>query len=122
MLFIVLSGLLVAACENRTPRPKTETAASTGSSQTPGQRLDQATDQAKKSAGDAATTAKVKAALANDVGLKTLGIDVDSNSGVVTLKGQVDSLDTKNRAQAAAQQVKGVTYVHNQLSLAPGAK
>ena len=126
LIFMLATSLLVLGCENKTPKPKTEAGASSGASsrtfENAGQKLDQASDEAKKSAGDAATTAKVKAALANDVGLKTLNIDVDSNAGVVTLKGQVDSLDTKNRAQAAAQSVKGVTWVQNQLSLAPGAR
>ena len=123
LLFIFMISFLAAGCE---PKPKTESRASSGSSsqtfEKVGQKLDQASDDAKKNAGDAATTAKVKAALANDDGLKTLNIDVDSNGGVVTLKGQVDSLDTKKRAQDAAQAVKGVTWVQNQLSLAPGAK
>jgi hyperosmotically inducible protein len=113
--------LLVAGC-NPSPKPKTQSGSSTGSSSdspTAGQRLDAATAEAKRAGGDGAMTAKVKAALANDVGLKTLNIDVDSNAGVVTLKGQVDSLDTKKRVQEAAQNVQGVTWVQNQLSIAP---
>jgi osmotically-inducible protein OsmY len=117
---------LVTGC-NPPPKPqaaKTQSGSSTGSSSdspTAGQRLDAATAEAKRAGGDAAMSAKVKAALANDVGLKTLNIDVDSNAGVVTLKGQVDSLDTKKRAQQAAQSIKGVTWVQNQLSIAPKA-
>ena len=113
--------LLVTGC-NPAPKPKTQSGSSTGSSSdspTAGQRLDAATAEAKRTGGDAAMTAKVKAALANDVGLKTLNIDVDSNSGVVTLKGRVDSLDTKKRVQETAQAVQGVTWVQNQLSIAP---
>jgi len=113
--------LLLAGC-NPAPKPKTQSGSSTGASsqpQTAGQKLDAATAEAKRAGTDAAMTAKVKAALANDVGLKTLNIDVDSNSGVVTLKGQVDSLDTKKRVQDAAASVQGVTWVQNQLSIAP---
>jgi hyperosmotically inducible protein len=57
----------------------------------------------------------VKSALAADVGLKTVKIDVDSSEGVVTLKGNVDSEDTKRRAAATAKKVSGVTQVRNEL-------
>ena len=123
-LAFMLAAALVAGC-SKPPQPKTDSGSSTGSSsegQTAGQKLDAATAEARRAGGDAAMTAKVKAALANDVGLKTLNIDVDSNGGVVTLKGQVDSVDTKKRAQEAAQAVKGVTWVQNQLSIAPKAE
>ena len=124
-LAAILCMLLVVTGCNQPPKPataKNESRSSAGSSSespTAGQRLDAATADAKRAGGDAAMTAKVKAALANDVGLKTLNIDVDSNAGVVTLKGQVDTVDTKKRAQQAAQSVNGVTWVQNQLSIAP---
>jgi osmotically-inducible protein OsmY len=63
----------------------------------------------------------VKSALASDDGLKSLHIDVDANAGVVTLKGRVDNDDMKQRAQQAAQAVQGVTWVQNQISVAPKA-
>jgi hypothetical protein len=115
----ILAALLLLGCGKSAPR------SSTGASsppQTAGQKLDAATAEAQRAGGDAALTAKVKAALANEVGLKTLNIDVDSNAGVVTLKGQVDSLDTKKRAQETAQSINGVTWVQNQLSIAPKAQ
>ena len=71
-------------------------------------------------AKDAALTSKVHTALANDVGLKTLKINVDSDNGVVTLKGLVDSEDTKQRAEAVAKKVSGVSAVKNQLSVRGG--
>ena len=64
---------------------------------------------------NAALTGKVKSALAADVGLKTLKINVDSDKGVVTLKGRVDSADNKKRAGEVAKQVEGVKSVKNQL-------
>jgi hyperosmotically inducible protein len=72
-------------------------------------------DEAKRATKNAALTGKVKSALAADVGLKTVKIDVDSAEGVVTLKGRVDSADTKRRAEATAKKVSGVTEVRNQL-------
>ena len=71
--------------------------------------------EAKRATQNAALTGKVKSALAADVGLKTVTIDVDSEGGVVTLKGNVDTLDTKRRAEATAKKVSGVTEVHNEL-------
>jgi len=71
--------------------------------------------EAKRATKNAALTGKVKSALAADVGLKTVKIDVDSEEGVVTLKGRVDSEDTKRRAGATAKKVSGVTEVRNQL-------
>ena len=71
--------------------------------------------EAKRATKNAALTGKVKSALAADVGLKTVRIDVDSEDGVVTLKGRVDSEDTKHRAEATAKKVSGVTQVRNEL-------
>ena len=71
--------------------------------------------EAKRATQNAALTGKVKSALAADVGLKTVKIDVDSAEGVVTLKGEVDTQDTKRRAEATARKVSGVSEVRNQL-------
>ncbi|OAI52758.1 hypothetical protein AYO46_04730 [Betaproteobacteria bacterium SCGC AG-212-J23] len=71
--------------------------------------------EAKRATKNAALTGKVKSALAADVGLKTVKIDVDSAEGVVTLKGNVDSQDTSRRAAATAKKVSGVTEVRNEL-------
>ncbi len=65
---------------------------------------------------NAALTTKVKTALASDVGMRTMtGINVDSNQGVVTLKGKVDTAEAKKKAEAIAKQVDGVKSVKNQL-------
>jgi hyperosmotically inducible protein len=71
--------------------------------------------EAKRATQNAALTGKVKSALAADVGLKMVKIDVDSSEGVVTLKGNVDSADTKRRAEATAKKVSGVTEVRSEL-------
>jgi hyperosmotically inducible protein len=42
-------------------------------------------------------------------------IDVDSDKGVVTLKGKVTSADAKKRAEEVAKKVDGVKSVKNQL-------
>lgn len=132
--------LALAACDPRPPKPKTllqeidmkastfflsavlaaaPAAAQQSADQGPSarERAGQASDQTKQAVKDSALTTKVHTALASDVGLKTLKIDVDSdaNSGTVTLKGRVDSEDTKKRAEEVAKKVEGVTAVKNQL-------
>jgi osmotically-inducible protein OsmY len=87
-----------------------------------GKTSDQATEEGRQQntqfAKDSALTSKVHTALANDVGLKTLkSINVDSSNGVVTLKGRVDSEDTKRRAEDVAKRVSGVSSVKNELSV-----
>jgi osmotically-inducible protein OsmY len=66
---------------------------------------------------DAAVDAKVRSAMATDVGLKTLKINVDVDKGVVTLKGKVDSDETKRKAADVARKVNGVKAVNNELQV-----
>ena len=86
---------------------------------------DQATEEGRQKntqyANDSALTSKVHTALANDVGLKTLrSINVDSDKGVVTLKGVVDSDGTKQRAEEVTKKVNGVSAVKNELRVKGG--
>jgi hyperosmotically inducible protein len=73
-------------------------------------------EKVSRGASNAALTTKVKTALAKDAGIKTTtSIDVDSNEGVVTLKGKVDSAELKKKAEEIAKKVDGVKSVKNQL-------
>jgi hyperosmotically inducible protein len=75
-------------------------------------------EKVSSSAAGAALTTKVKTALASDAGMKTMtNIDVDSNNGVVTLKGKVDSAAAKKKAGEIAKKVEGVKSVKNQLTV-----
>ena len=83
---------------------------------------EQATEQGRQKntefVSDATLTTKVHTALANDVGMRTMySIDVDSDKGVVTLKGKVDSEATKQRAGEVAKRVSGVNSVKNELQV-----
>jgi len=76
-----------------------------------------------KSAGtnvdDASITAAVKTNLASNRGMQTLtSVDVDTNNGVVSLNGVVDSQAAKQRAAEIARQTSGVTQVVNNLQVA----
>ena len=98
-------ALVLAGCASDRPRNQTGGSAST---------------EIKQDTRNAALTGKVKTALAADVGLKTLKIDVDSAGSVVTLKGNVDSAETKRRAEEIARKVEGVTSVRNELNVRAG--
>ena len=75
-------------------------------------------EKVSSTASNATLTTKVKTALASDVGMKTMtNIDVDSNNGVVTLKGRVDSADAKKKAGDIAKKVDGVKSVKNELKV-----
>jgi hyperosmotically inducible protein len=75
-------------------------------------------EKVSSTASNATLTTKVKTALASDVGMKTMtNIDVDSNNGVVTLKGRVDTADAKKKAGDIAKKVDGVKSVKNQLKV-----
>jgi len=75
-------------------------------------------EKVSSTASNATLTTKVKTALASDAGAKTMtNIDVDSNNGVVTLKGKVDSADMKKKAGDIAKKVEGVKSVKNQLTV-----
>ena len=68
---------------------------------------------------DAGITASVKTNLASERGMQTLtAIDVDTNRGVVSLNGVVESSAAKQRAAEIARQTTGVTSVVNNLQVA----
>ena len=129
---IGISSLLVvglSACDKPAPGP----------AETAGKKIDQTVEEAGKKMGeatdkvavkmaeqsekagvvidDAEITAKVKAAIFAEPGLKTLQISVDTVKGVVTLSGSVDSLASSDRASALAGAVAGVKEVENRLAL-----
>lgn len=83
-------------------------------------------DSEQRSAGqfvdDAAVTAKVKTAIATDVGAKTAAqVNVNTTGGVVQLSGFVDSNEQVNRAVSAAKNVNGVRSVKNDLRIKSSA-
>ena len=67
---------------------------------------------------DAAIEAQVKAKLASDVGAASVtAVEVNVTNGVVTLAGPVSTEDDRQRAEAAARGVEGVTSVNNNLQV-----
>lgn len=112
-----------------------------GPAETAGKKLDQTVEKTGQKIGDAADTvgekmsaqsaktgvaiedteitAKVKAAIFAEPGLKTLQISVDTVKGVVTLTGSVNSQANSDRAKALAGAVADVKRVDNQLVVKP---
>ena len=69
-------------------------------------------------ASDAALTAKVKSAIATDVGARTAAaINIETYRGVVQLTGFVDSSEQASRAETAAKKVDGVRSVKNDVRI-----
>ena len=90
---------------------------STAGRDTAGMKLDRTMDQAGLAVDDAAITAKVKAAIIAEPGLKAMQINVDTDKGVVTLSGSVDSVSNSEKAKTLADAVAGVKAVENRLEL-----
>jgi hyperosmotically inducible protein len=69
---------------------------------------------------DLEITAQVKSKLASDIGISSVtNISVNSTNGVVTLSGQVDSSDVKNKADEIAKAVPKVVRVVDNLQVTP---
>jgi osmotically-inducible protein OsmY len=93
---------------------------------TVGQKIDRAADKVAATTSDAsskvamaaddtAITAKVKAALIAEPGLKSTAIDVDTKDATVTLSGTVASNEMRDRAKQIASSTSGVKNVVDNL-------
>ena len=69
----------------------------------------------KDTSADAALTAKVKTALALNKSVPASAINVDSQDGMVTLRGEVNDQQTRDLAGKIAQDTSGVREVRNHL-------
>ena len=80
------------------------------------------TPQSRSAGGfvdDAALTAKVKTALAEDKNVSALDVNVTTYRGVVQLSGFVQDENEARRAGEVARKVGGVKDVYNDLRVAP---
>jgi osmotically-inducible protein OsmY len=71
--------------------------------------------QAQDALNDGALTAKIKSKMALDDTVKALAIDVDTDAGVVTLSGSVNSAAERTKAVQLAKETAGVTSVIDRL-------
>lgn len=81
-----------------------------------GEKMSEQGAKAGVAIDDAEITAKVKAAIFAEPGLKTLQIGVDTVKGVVTLTGSVDSQTSSDRVKLLAAATAGVKEVDNKLA------
>jgi osmotically-inducible protein OsmY len=70
---------------------------------------------------DAALTARVKSALINEPGVKSTAINVETFRGTVSLSGFVDSTEMAQKAVTAAENVRGVRSVKNDMRVKPAS-
>lgn len=68
---------------------------------------------------DATITMKIQAKYAGDDVVKGRNIDVDTENGVVSLKGSVDSRRERDAAEQIARETAGVKRVVNELKVVP---
>jgi hyperosmotically inducible periplasmic protein len=72
---------------------------------------------ASKIAADHSISTSVRSRFVANPALKPLKLAVDTHDGVVTLRGQVNSVEQRNAAQLEARAVKGVRAVKNELTV-----
>ena len=118
ILLVALAAgtLLTVGCDQRAPAGST-TAKMDRAADKIENKVSDAADKTATVADDAAITAKVKAAILAEPGLKTLQINVDTNGATVTLSGSVDNADLRERAKQIASSTSGVKGVVDQLTV-----
>lgn len=84
-----------------------------------GQAVGDQVERAAEAFDDAAISAQVSAALAQDPQLSALSIDVDTVAGRVRLTGTAPSAEARDRATQLAAAVPGVQSVDNLLTVPP---
>ena len=71
---------------------------------------------------DSAITTKVKAAFAQDPGVRAVDVNVTTHLGTVQLSGFANSAEEKARAEQLAKAVGGVKTVENKIELKTDVK
>jgi hypothetical protein len=103
-----------------TPSPSTSPAPADKSASSSMSSSNSAADKIGGAADDAAITAKVKAAILAEPGLKSLSINVDTKDATVTLSGNVASDQLRDRAKQIAMSTEGVKNVVDNLTIKAG--
>lgn len=93
LVLIGILGIFLTACQSMTGK-------------TAGQNID-----------DATMSASVQGKLTSDKASNFTRINVDTDRGVVTLNGVVQTVEDKSRAEDLARKVDGVTKVNNNLQI-----
>jgi hyperosmotically inducible protein len=124
LIALAAGTLLIAGCDQRpagstaaNSSPNSASAKMDRAADKMGSTVSNAADKTATVAEDAAITAKVKAAILAEPGLKSLQINVDTNGATVTLSGNVENADLKERAKQIASNTSGVKGVVDQLAV-----
>jgi osmotically-inducible protein OsmY len=119
LALLVLAVVAVAAYTYWKGRPVALPAASSETLDRVGDKLGQVGNKVGESLQGAKLTGSVKAALELNRNLAPLPIDVDSENGVVVLKGEVPSEALRLQAEKVAAGVPDVAQVRNDLRVNP---
>src|SRR5207253_5100224 len=114
---LAAAALLSVGCEQRGTETRTGQTNPPTTTAKIEAKTSQAADKVAIAADDTAITAKVKAAILAEPGLKSLQINVDTKDGTVTLSGIVDNADLRERAKQLASSTAGVKGVVDQLNV-----
>jgi len=79
------------------------------------QKTEDVAKEVKTDVSDSWITSKAKIALFADDRVKGLQVHVETNKGVLSLRGKVDSAEAKAAAESVAQGIEGVKSVRNDL-------
>lgn len=116
LVALATGTLLMVGCDQRAPVDSTAAKVDRSVDKV-GVAVGNAADKTAMVADDAAITAKVKAAILAEPGLKALQINVDTSAATVTLTGSVDNADLRERAKQIASSTSGVKGVVDQLNV-----
>jgi hyperosmotically inducible protein len=118
MAAAMLSGCAVAMLGGAARSGGGSTSTASGSGTSSASSGSGGTGTAARSApSDSSISTAVRSRLGANSTLKALKIVVDTHDGIVTLRGQVNTLADKSAAQAEARAVSGVKGVNNQLTV-----
>jgi osmotically-inducible protein OsmY len=117
---LAAATLLTVGCEQRGPSSTASRPADQTTTAKIEAKTSQAADKVAMVADDTAITAKVKAAILAEPGLKSLQINVDTKDATVTLTGNVDSDMLRDRAKQIATSTEGVKNVVDNLTVKTG--
>jgi len=113
---MIAGALLVAGCGQRSA-PESVGQKMGQSSEKLADKASNASAKVTQAVDDTSITTKVKAALVAEPGLKSAQISVDTKDATVTLSGNVDSPDQRERAKQVASSVEGVKNVVDGLAV-----
>ncbi|WP_199688119.1 BON domain-containing protein [Noviherbaspirillum sedimenti] len=121
LFFIIVFGAAISGCERRAAdQPGSESmssGASESSSASGSYGNGSLTQRAERGIEDSVITTKAKTALLADTTVKGTDIHVETNKGVVSLSGMVDTERQRERAASIVKGIDGVSSVDNKMTV-----